>query len=77
MKTGLQITMLIYFGEVFEVFGRFWEGFSGDQLPVGCTMALPEKSRLLWEPGPFPSFVAAVINRSTVHRRGPKKKTLK
>lgn len=34
-------------------FGMFWERFFGDQLPVGCTMALPEKSRLPWEPGPF------------------------
>lgn len=44
MKTGSTIiTMLIHFGEVFEVFGMFWERFFGDQLPVGCNfMALPE-----------------------------------
>ena len=42
-KLGLQLTMLIHFGEVFEVFGMFWERFFFDQLPVGCNfMALPE-----------------------------------
>ena len=79
LKTGLQITM-IHFGEVFEVFwdvlGKVFRWSTTSRLQFHGTPRNPG-AQLPWEPGPFPSFVAVVINRSTVHRRGPKKKTLK
>lgn len=80
MKTGLQITMLIHFGEVFrsvwDVLGKVFRWSITSRLQFHGTPRNPG-TQLPWEPGPFPSLVAAVINRSTVHRRGPKKKTLK